>query len=88
VLGIDRASEYGYKVTVVTFLSKAFSSGGITMKEAIETAISLMAASARTAPKAGGKDFLEIVVITRGEELKRIAETMRDHAPRSTKCIF
>lgn len=58
------------------------------MKEAIETAISLMAASARTAPKAGGKDFLEIVVITRGEELKRIAETMRDYAPRSTNEAF
>jgi uncharacterized ferredoxin-like protein len=48
----------------------------------------LMAASARTASKAGGKDFLEIVVITRGEELKRIAGTMRDYAPRSTTCIF
>jgi uncharacterized ferredoxin-like protein len=38
------------------------------MKEAIEMAISLMAVSARTAPKAGGKDFLEIVVISKGEE--------------------
>ena len=30
------------------------------MKNIIETAAQLMAVSARTAPKAGGRDFLEI----------------------------
>ena len=33
------------------------------MKEVSIMVAQLMAASARTAPKAGGKDFLEIVVI-------------------------
>jgi uncharacterized ferredoxin-like protein len=44
----------------------------------------LMAASARTAPKGGGKDFLEIVVISKDEDLKKIAAAMKDYAPRST----
>ncbi|MBM4275204.1 MAG: hypothetical protein FJ134_12190 [Deltaproteobacteria bacterium] len=44
----------------------------------------LMAAAARTAPKGGGKDFLEIVVITSESDLKKIAENMRQYAPRST----
>lgn len=43
-----------------------------------------MVASARTAPKTGGKDFLELVVITEEADLKRIAETMKHYAPRST----
>ncbi len=34
------------------------------MKDIARTVAGLMAASARTAPKAGGKDFIEIVVIT------------------------
>src|SRR3990170_7684616 len=54
------------------------------MKDVAEMAIKLMAASARTAPKAGGKDFLEIVVITKDEDLKKIADTMKEYAPRST----
>lgn len=54
------------------------------MKEVAEMVIHLMAASARTAPKAGGKDFLEIVVITKDEDLKKIAEAMKEYAPRST----
>jgi uncharacterized ferredoxin-like protein len=39
------------------------------MKQVAEMAVQFMAASARTAPKAGGKDFLEIVVITKDEDL-------------------
>lgn len=58
------------------------------MKEVAEMAVKLMAAAARTAPKAGGKDFLEIVVVTAEEDLKRIAASMRDHAPRSTNEAF
>jgi uncharacterized ferredoxin-like protein len=54
------------------------------MKEVSEMAVKLMAASARTAPKAGGKDFMEIVVITKDEDLKKIAEAMKEYAPRST----
>lgn len=41
----------------------------------------LMAASARTAPKAGGKDFLEIVVVEADEDLKKIAAAMKDYGP-------
>jgi uncharacterized ferredoxin-like protein len=51
-------------------------------------AVQLMAASARTAPKAGGKDFLEIVVITSDEELRKIAEAMKNYAPHSTNEAF
>jgi uncharacterized ferredoxin-like protein len=58
------------------------------MKQVATLAVSLMAASARTAPKAGGKDFLEIVVITEETDLKRIAETMKAYAPRSTNEAF
>ena len=58
------------------------------MKEAIEMAAQLMAVSARTAPKAGGKDFLEIVVITQADELQKIAEAMEEYAPRSTNEPF
>jgi uncharacterized ferredoxin-like protein len=54
------------------------------MKDVTEMAIKLMAVSARTAPKAGGKDFLEIVIVTKDEDLKKIAEAMKDYAPRST----
>ncbi len=54
------------------------------MKQVAEMAILLMAASARTAPKAGGKDFLEVVVISREEDLKKIADAMKEYAPKST----
>jgi uncharacterized ferredoxin-like protein len=54
------------------------------MKDTVEMVINLMAAAARTAPKAGGKDFLEIVVITEENKLKKIADTMKDYAPKST----
>jgi uncharacterized ferredoxin-like protein len=54
------------------------------MKEVTEMAVKLMAASARTAPKAGGKDLLEIVAITKEEDLKKIADTMKAYAPKST----
>jgi uncharacterized ferredoxin-like protein len=54
------------------------------MKEVAEITVKLMAASARTAPKAGGKDFLEVVVITKDDDLKKIAEAMKAYAPKST----
>jgi uncharacterized ferredoxin-like protein len=54
------------------------------MKQVAELAVQFMAASARTAPKAGGKDFLEIVAITKDEDLKKIATAMKEYAPKST----
>lgn len=54
------------------------------MKDVADIVVNLMAASARTAPKAGGKDFLEIIVVTKEEDLKKIAEAMKEYAPRST----
>lgn len=58
------------------------------MKEVAEMVVKLMAASARTAPKAGGKDFLEIVAITKEEDLKKIADSMKEYAPKSTNEAF
>lgn len=58
------------------------------MKEVTEMAVKLMAASARTAPKAGGKDFLEIVVITKDEDLKKISDAMKEYAPKSANEAF
>lgn len=54
------------------------------MKDIAIQVANLMAASARTAPKAGGKDFLEIAVVSRDEDLKRIGQAMREYAPKST----
>jgi len=58
------------------------------MKPVTEMVVNLMAVSARTAPKAGGKDFLEIVVITDESQLKKIAETMKGYAPMSSNESF
>ncbi|MEK6697700.1 MAG: DUF2148 domain-containing protein [Nitrospirota bacterium] len=58
------------------------------MKQVVEMAVNFMAASARTAPKAGGKDFLEIVVVTKDDDLKKIANAMREYAPKSTNEAF
>jgi len=58
------------------------------MKETACMVANLMAASARTAPKAGGKDFLEIVVITERDSLQRIADVMKGYAPKSSNEAF
>lgn len=58
------------------------------MKDVAVLAARLMAASMRTAPKAGGKDFLEIVVVEDPGELARIADKMREFAPQSTNEAF
>src|SRR3990170_1638666 len=58
------------------------------MKQVTEMVAQLMAASARTAPKAGGKDFLEIVVVTKDDDLKKISSAMREYAPKSTNEAF
>lgn len=57
-------------------------------RSAAQTAAVLMAAAARTAPKAGGKDFLEIVVLTEGADFDRLAEAMTEYAPHSTNEAF
>jgi uncharacterized ferredoxin-like protein len=54
------------------------------MKDMTVMVANLMAVAARTAPKAGGKDFLEIVVIDQDNDLQKIAQAMKDYAPRST----
>jgi uncharacterized ferredoxin-like protein len=58
------------------------------MRDVAEMVVKLMAASARTAPKAGGKDFLEIVVVTKDDDLKKIANAMKEYAPKSTNEAF
>lgn len=58
------------------------------MRDAVYQAAGLMAAAARTAPKAGGKDHLEIVVVTDADDLARIAAAMRTYAPQSTNEAF
>ena len=58
------------------------------MKDIANMVVNLMAASARTAPKAGGKDFLEIIVITDVNKLGKIANTMKKYAPKSTNEAF
>ncbi|MFP4171182.1 MAG: ferredoxin domain-containing protein [Methanomassiliicoccales archaeon] len=45
------------------------------MEDAIKTVADLMAVSARTAPKAVGKDLIEVKVVT-GDELKRLGDKM------------
>lgn len=54
------------------------------MKTMALTVAQLMAVAARTAPKAGGKDWLEIVVVSDDKPLQEIAAAMEDYAPRST----
>jgi uncharacterized ferredoxin-like protein len=53
----------------------------------METVAQLMALSARTAPKAGGKDFVEVKVIT-GEALKLLADDMVAYGKKSAKGNF
>ncbi len=58
------------------------------MKDVSLHVAGLMAAAARTAPKAGGKDFLEIVVVHEEADLAAIAGKMREHAPESSNEAF
>lgn len=58
------------------------------MKEAALMVAQLMASSMRTAPKAGGKDFLEIVLLSKPEILHQISAKMKEYAPDSTNEAF
>lgn len=55
--------------------------------EIMETVAQLMALSARTAPKAAGKDFVEVKVIT-GDDLTRLGDAMVDYGTKSGKGNF
>ncbi|MCN4144511.1 MAG: hypothetical protein LC437_05440 [Thiohalomonas sp.] len=55
------------------------------IKATIETVLNLMAASAIIAPKAGGKDCLEIVAITEADDLQKIADEMHKYPHNSFK---
>ncbi|MEW5919641.1 MAG: DUF2148 domain-containing protein [Bacillota bacterium] len=57
------------------------------MQEILETVAGLMALAARTAPKAKGKDFLEIKVL-KGEMLQYLADGMVRYAQQSNKPPF
>ncbi|MBF0583383.1 MAG: hypothetical protein HQL80_04010 [Magnetococcales bacterium] len=54
------------------------------MREAALLVAQLMAAAMHTAPKAGGKDFLEVVVISQAEVLRQISDRMLAYAPESS----
>ena len=51
----------------------------VKMQEIMETVAGLMALAARTAPKAKGKDFLEIKIL-KGEALQTLADGMIEYA--------
>lgn len=55
--------------------------------KAVEAVAGFMALAARTAPKAVGKDFLEISIL-QGEELGKLGEEMRKYGEESGKINF
>lgn len=57
------------------------------MEEALKIAAGLMALSARTAPKAGGQDFV-VSRIIEGEDLRRLGEAMIKYGEESGKKNF
>ena len=48
------------------------------MEEALKQVANFMAVSARTAPKSGGKDFINVQILE-GEEVKKLGEAMVDY---------
>ncbi len=56
----------------------------VKMQEIMETVAGLMALAARTAPKAKGKDFLEIKIL-QGEALQTLADGMVEYAQKLGK---
>lgn len=57
------------------------------MQEILTTVAGLMALAARTAPKAKGKDYLEIRIL-KGEEIQQLADGMVAYAKQSNKKPF
>lgn len=55
--------------------------------EVMEVVAQLMALSARTAPKAGGKDYIVTKIVT-GEDLERLADAMIDYGKQTGKINF
>jgi uncharacterized ferredoxin-like protein len=56
--------------------------------EVMETVAHLMALSARTAPKAGGKDYIELKVIHGEDDLNKMAEAMINYGVKTGKKNF
>ncbi|MCR4431421.1 MAG: DUF2148 domain-containing protein [Tepidanaerobacteraceae bacterium] len=54
------------------------------MKDTVKMAAELMALSARTAPKAAGKDFIEIKIVE-GEDLTRLGKEMAAYGEKTGK---
>ena len=57
------------------------------MQRSMETVAGLMALAARTAPKAKGRDFLEIKIL-QGDVLSKLADAMIEYAQQSGKQLF
>lgn len=57
------------------------------MKEIMETIAGLMAVSARTAPKAAGKDFIEIEIL-KDDKIASLADDMEQYGKQSGKGNF
>ncbi len=57
------------------------------MKDTMRVVAELMAVSARTAPKAAGKDFVEVKVVY-GEDLGRIAQDMKEYGEEAGKANY
>jgi len=57
------------------------------MEEAMGLVAELMAIAARTAPKAGGKDFIEVKVI-KGEDVLHLADEMVEYGRQTNKKNF
>lgn len=57
------------------------------MEEAMGLVAELMAIAARTAPKAGGKDYIEVKIIE-GEEISRLADGMVQYGKEAGKKNF
>lgn len=57
------------------------------LEEALKSAAGLMALAARTAPKAAGKDYLVLHLVT-GEELTRLAAAMQAYGQETGKPNF
>ncbi|MGB9840669.1 ferredoxin domain-containing protein [Thermovenabulum sp.] len=57
------------------------------MKDALLLAAQLMVVSARTAPKAAGRDFVEIKIIE-GEDVKKLAREMHEYGKTTGKANF
>ncbi len=73
--------EYTCSVDTQFFL------GVVEMNDALKMVADLMAVSARTAPKAGGQDFVKIAVVS-GDDIQRLAQAMEQYGQAANKKNF